>query len=426
MPQFDAEKNPMSEARTTTPQSPALARVAKGDLCAGCGACAALAPDKVAMAVAEPGFLRPIQSAPLSMQEENGISAVCPGLSQTVEAQGRRNPVLWGPYVEVMTGHATNESIRFAGASGGGLSAVLLHLIDSGAVDAVVQTTASAKLPIGNASVITMNKKSITAAAGSRYAPSAPLEGINAQIAAYKANGTRYAFVGKPCDAAAMRAMCTRDPEVAATFPVILSFFCAGVPSHEGGREVLAKLGTTLNQTAKFRFRGNGWPGQATAIARDGTERSMSYHDSWGGILSRHVQMRCKLCADGTGTAADIVCADAWESDPDGYPLFDEAPGVSLIMARTDIGARLVAEARTEGRIKTQVFDISGLSSIQVGQRDRRRALLARLIGRRITGKPIPEYKGLQILAAARQNTIKRNLRNFLGTLRRTLWAKNL
>ncbi len=150
----------------------------------------------------------------------------------------------------------------------------------------------------------------------------------------------------------------------------------------------------------------------------------MSYHDSWGGILSHHVQMRCKLCADGTGTADDIVCADAWESDSVGYPLFDEAPGVSLIMARTDLGARLVAEARTAGWINTQPFDISNLTSIQVGQRDRRRALLARLIGRRIAGKPIPNYKGLQLLAASRQNTIKNNVKNFLGTLRRTLWTK--
>lgn len=413
----------MSEAHFTKPQSPVLSRVAKGDLCAGCGACAALAPGKVMMAVAAPGFMRPIQSAPLSIQEEEGISAVCPGLSQTVEAQERWNPVLWGPYVEVMIGHATDDSIRFAGASGGALSAVLMHLIDSGTVDAVVQTTASAEFPIGNIPIISTDKKGITAAAGSRYAPSAPLEEINAQVEANRVNGTRYAFVGKPCDVAAMRAMCARNPEVAATFPVILSFFCAGVPSHEGGREVLAKLGTTLDQTSRFRFRGNGWPGQATATAHDGTKRSMSYHDSWGGILSRHVQMRCKLCADGTGTAADIVCADAWKSDTAGYPLFDEAPGISLIMARTSLGAQLVAEACTAGRIKTQAFDISDLTSIQVGQRDRRRALLARLIGRRITGKPIPKYKGLQILAASRQNTIKHNLKNFLGTIRRTLWT---
>ena len=49
------------------------------------------------------------------------------------------------------------------------------------------------------------------------------------------------------------------------------------------------------------------------ATLRDGSERSTSYHESWGNILSKHVQHRCKVWADGTGVAADLVCADAWE-----------------------------------------------------------------------------------------------------------------
>lgn len=414
----------MNQTPIAAASSPALARVTKGDLCAGCGACAAIAPGKVNMKVANPGYLRPVQSADLTATEEADINAICPGLVQKVVAEGRPDPVLWGPYKEMVTGHATDDAVRFAGASGGGLSGMLVHLIESGTVDAVVQTTASDTLPISNAPVITMNTASITAAAGSRYAPSAPLEGIPTQVAAHKADGTRYAFVGKPCDAAAMRALCDRDSDVAAAFPVILSFFCAGVPSHTGGKEVLAKLGTDLESTAKFRFRGNGWPGQATATAHDGTTRSMSYHESWGGVLSRHVQMRCKLCADGTGTAADIVCADAWESDAAGYPVFKEAPGISLIVARTDLGVRLLADAQTAGHLKTEPFDVEALAAIQPGQRERRRALFARLMARKLAGKPIPRYEGLQIRPAARQNTLKRNLKNFLGTLRRSLRPK--
>ena len=414
----------MATPQSASPdQSPALSRVAKGDLCSGCGGCAALAPDKITMADTAPGYLRPVQSAPLTPAEETGIADICPGLVQKVAAEGRPDPALWGPYTKMYTGHATDASVRFAGASGGGLSGLLVHLIESGTVDAVVETTASETLPIGNAAVVTTDKAAITAAAGSRYAPSSPLAGIPAQVAAHKELGRTFAFVGKPCDAAAMRALCARDADVAATFPVILSFFCAGTPSHTGGKEVLAKLGTDLESTAKFRFRGNGWPGQATATAQDGTERSMSYHDSWGGVLSRHVQMRCKLCADGTGVAADIVCADAWESDAAGYPVFEEAPGISLIVARTDLGARILAEAEAAGHLKTEPFDVEALAAIQPGQRERRRALFARLLARKVAGKPIPRYEGLQIRAAARQNPLTRNLKNFLGTLRRSLRA---
>ena len=226
--------------------------------------------------------------------------------------------------------------------------------------------------------------------------------------------------MGKPCDCVALRAMRESDPAVAAAFPVILSFFCAGVPSHAGGRAVLEAMGAPFEETERFRFRGNGWPGRATATLRDGSERSMSYHDSWGRILSKHVQHRCKICPDGTGAAADIVCADAWESDERGYPTFEEAEGVSLIVARTDLGRALVGGARAAGRIETRPFDVEALAGIQPGQRERKRALLARLSALRLAGRPVPRYRGLQLAAAARQNPLARNARNFLGMLRRS------
>jgi coenzyme F420 hydrogenase subunit beta len=364
-----------------------------------------------------PGFLRPRQAAPLSAAEEALVAAICPGLGQQVEAAGRPDPVLWGPHVAMRTGWASDEALRFAASSGGALSALLVHLLASGEVEAVLQTTAATDLPTGNAGVVSTDAAGVLAAAGSRYAPSAPLAGVRAAMA----TGRRHAFVGKPCDAVALRALAARDPAVAETFPVILSFFCAGVPSHAGGRAVLAALGADPARTRAFRFRGMGWPGRATAVLDDGTERSMSYHDSWGKILSRHVQHRCKICADGTGVAADLVCADAWEADPAGYPRFDERPGVSLIVARTPLGARILAAAEAAGQLVTAPFDVESLAVLQPGQRERRRALMARLAALWLLGRPIPRYAGLHIRAAAGQNPLTRNLKNFLGTLRRAL-----
>ena len=64
---------------------------------------------------------------------------------------------------------------------------------------------------------------------------------------------------------------------------------------------------------------------------------------------------------------------------------------------------------------------MAALAAIQPGQRERRRALAARLAALRLAGRPVPRYEGLRILDAARQNPIGRNLRNFLGMLRRAL-----
>lgn len=374
-------------------------------------------PTKIKMSVAAPGFLRPQQVAALTPDEDATIAAICPGLGQRVAVEGRTDSVLWGPYVEMTTGWATDPEVRFAGSSGGVLSAILQYLLAADHVDAVVQTSASPDLAIGNSTVVSVDPAAILSAAGSRYAPSAPL----GQVTAMVAEGRRFAFVGKPCDAAALRALCRRDAKVAAAFPVILSFFCAGVPSHAGGEAVLRALGTDLDQTERFRFRGNGWPGKATALLKDGTERSMSYHDSWGKILTNHIQHRCKICADGSGMAADIVCADAWESDDAGYPLFEEAPGTSLIVARTALGAALIAATEANGRIERSAFDVSQLAAMQPGQRWRRGVILSRLGALRLLRRPVPRYEGLQLWAAARQNSLLQNLLNFLGMLRRIL-----
>ena len=397
--------------------APSLRRVGQGRLCAGCGACAGLFPGRVRMVTSQPGFLRPEQTGDLSSQENRLIAAICPGLGQTVEAGDRVDDVLWGPFRQMRTGWASDPNVRHAGASGGALSAILSYLLADGVVDAAAQTAADPAMPIGNATVVTVDDAGIFAAAGSRYAASAPLSGLSDLLS----DGRRFAFVGKPCDVAALRALIGVRPEVGKVFPVLLSFFCAGVPSHAGVREVLRSLDAAESETVSFRYRGNGWPGRATAVFADGTQRSMSYHESWGGILSKHVQHRCKICADGTGVAADIVCADAWESDDRGYPVFSEAPGISLIVTRTNLGEKLVAAAQVAGRIETTPFDPSRLAAIQPGQRERRRALLARLAGLRIMQKPVPRYAGLQLLAAARQNTLRRNLTNFAGMVRRVI-----
>jgi coenzyme F420 hydrogenase subunit beta len=407
----------MQQTSDPTPQAESLRRVRRGALCSGCGGCAAIAPDAIRMEAEAPGYLRPRQTAPLTEAQDRMIRAVCPGLGETISAGSRRDDSLWGPYVSAATGWATDPAIRHAGSSGGVLTALALHLVASGRVDAVLTNMADPDMPIGNVATVVADRRGAVAAAGSRYAPSAPLSGLPALVA----SGKRHAFIGKPCDAAALRALAAADPAVARAFPVVLSFFCAGVPSHRGGEEILAAMGTTLAQTRAFRYRGNGWPGMARADLNDGTHREMSYHDSWGGILTRHVQHRCKVCADGTGMAADLVCADAWESDADGYPVFAERDGVSLVLARTPLGAELIAGAVASGVVTTAPFDMAALPAMQPGQRFRRRVVLARLIALALAGRPIPRYRGLHLVAAAADGSPRLFFQNFIGMLRRVL-----
>lgn len=404
---------PVPDARGA---SPALDRVARGRLCAGCGACAALAPEAVRMALSPEGWLRPVVAAPVPPAAETAIAAVCPGLTVEQPAAPPVHP-LWGPVVALRTGHATDPALRRTASSGGVLSALLADLLATGTVDFVLQTAADPANPLGNATVESRTPAAVAAAAGSRYAPSAPLAGIGAVLA----RGERFAFVGKPCDVAALRAMARRDPRIDRLVPVMISFFCAGVPSLAGARAICDRLGVDPAAVTAFRYRGDGWPGFAAATLADGTVRRMSYAESWGGILSGRVQFRCKICPDGTGGLADVVCADAWESDAEGYPVFEERDGVSLVMARTARGEALVAGAMARGAIAAGPLDPGAIAAMQPGQAGRKRHLLARLAALALLGRPRPRYRGFTLAAAARGAALAGQARNFLGLLRRAL-----
>lgn len=400
--------------------SPSLKRVQRGRLCAGCGGCQAVAPEVITMELNGPGFLRPVQTAELSADQDAAIARICPGLGQNIDPQSRKTHTLWGPYLQVRTGWATDPELRFKGSSGGALSGFLAWMIEAGIVESALTNAPDPERAVANQPLLARNRAEIATAAGSRYGPSAPLAALEL------AGAGPTAFVGKPCDVAAFRARATDDPSLVERFPVVLSFFCAGVPSLAGGEAVLEALGMSPDDTVGFRYRGHGWPGRATAVSKAGREASMTYNESWGQILSSKVQHRCKLCADGTGKAADIVCADAWETDTTGYPLFEEADGISLIMARTHKGAELLARAEAEGAIETQDFDIGKLAGIQPGQTRRRQALFARLVGQRVLGRPVPRYQGLDVVAAARAGSLKWSLKNFLGMIRRGFGPRDM
>lgn len=396
-----------------------LARVERAGSCAGCGLCAAVSPG-IEMAEVPPGWARPRQIGPVSAAEDDAIAAACPGIvvDETDNPHDRREP-LWGPSLFTGVGHATDQQLRHRASSGGLISAVVDHALKSGLVDFVVQVRADPANPAGNITSISTSHEDVLAAAGSRYAASSPLAALEEWLARAEAQDGRFAFVGKPCDVAALRARARADARIAARVPLMLAFFCAGIPSARAVDRILDALAVDKADVAAFRFRGDGWPGRATATLKDGTTRSMSYMDSWGNILSKEIQFRCKICADAVGAAADLACADAWYGDERGYPSFEEQDGRSLVMARTPAGLQVLEAARAAGRVETAPLAVTEISAMQPSQARRKRQIAARLWAMRVVGRPVPRYAGLAVAEASRQEPLLRKLKSFAGLVRR-------
>jgi coenzyme F420 hydrogenase subunit beta len=367
-----------------------------------------------------PGYNRPVVQGPVSAAAEKVIADACPGAVVEPWAADPHTHPYWGPLRQVLTGYATDETTRFEGSSGGAISALAIHALSSGLVDRVMHVAPDPDAPTRNIVVVTRTPADILAGAGSRYTASSPLAAIDAALA----EGGKMAFIGKPCDASALRRLARSDPRVDAHVPLVIAFFCGGIPSHDGVGRILKTLKVDMEEVTAFRYRGRGWPGKAAALTADRGSFEMSYHESWGGHLSKEVQFRCKICPDAVGGVADIACADAWYEGDDGYPSFEEQEGRSLIVTRTEAGDRLLASALQSAALVVEPLDPGEIEKMQYSQARRKRLIFARTLALPLTLQPRPRMAGLKVAAAARLAPPAEALRNLAGTIRRTLLGR--
>jgi coenzyme F420 hydrogenase subunit beta len=398
------------------PLSPLIDSVTRNGFCAGCGLCEAIAPvGSIKMRMSAEGYLRPLVLEGLPAAATQAIAETCPGVKVEHPPGAQRQHPIWGSLVSVQTGHAIDPEVRRQSSSGGVISALAIHLLESAQVDFVAQIAVDQQDPLLNALQISRSRADVLRAAGSRYAPSAPLKDLRELLA----SGQRFAFVGKPCDVAALRQYAEHSPSVKSQIPYMLSFMCAGVPSIKGTHEVIAALGATREKVVSFRYRGDGWPGMARAVHDSGEAFEMDYNTSWGSILNKHLQFRCKICPDGTGEFADVVCADAWYGK-DGYPDFEERDGRSLLLARTATGRSLVEAAEGANIISAAPLSVNEIAKMQPYQVERKQLALGRRIATRLAMGQAPQYANMGLLSAAIKAKSIHWLRSAWGTYKRT------
>ena len=319
----------------------------------------------------------------------------------------------------VYTGHSNDAHLRNLGSSGGVLTALCLHLLETERVDGIIQTCASEASAIETRTIISRTESDVIGCAGSRYAASAPLKEIGQIIQ----KGERYAFVGKPCDVAALKAYMETDLELKEHIVILLSFFCAGVPSRDANRRLLQKLGCDEENCKALRYRGDGWPGFATAVFNDGCSNRLSYVESWGEILGRDVRRSCRFCLDGIGEAADISCGDAWQLNRDGTPDFAEHEGRNVIFCRTPTGKEICEEAADKGVLCIEKFGDceAQLSKMQKYQLQRRATMRHMIWALKLFDRPAPLYDGEHLKCYSKHADCRTKIKKFLGTAKRII-----
>ncbi len=380
--------------------------------CAGCGLCHSVRQTSVHY---ENGFLKP----DLVKDDLEFCESVCPANGNHINLLNKDYP--WGNFLLARVTWSKDERIRYEASSGGTLSTIAIYLLENKIVDEIIQIKKKDEEPIRTEYTISRNAEEVRKCSGSRYTVSNPLIDILNLIEQEK----KYAFIGKPCDVLALKNYIKKiNPELKKNIIITMSFFCAGMPSRQANLRLLKELESNEKECNDLIYRGNGWPGYATATNKNGKSASMTYNDSWGHILGRDINYFCRFCMDGIGEFADISCGDAWYLTSDKQPNFSEHDGRNITFARTEIGKKILLELEKNNKIVMEDYNLENLKYIQNYQYMRRSQIYSRILGLKICGKLVPEYSMKKIKNFSLELTFKEKIKITLGTIKRVIKGK--
>lgn len=332
-----------------------LQRIVKEGLCIGCGLCASVFPEDVKMDVSPSGHLRPCESSPLSTEQNIQLKHFCPGVVHSgMPSDKISNPenidVTWGPVEKIVTGHSSDPKIRHKAATGGGLTAISLYLLESGQVDGILQVAGGGLKAYFGHSQLSQTREDVINASGSIYASTSPLESLLKILD----TGINIAVVAKPCDISAIRLLGKKDPKIDRQIKALLTPVCGGFFPPFAMANFLKSVGANEEDVDSVSYRGEGCPGPTIIRFKNGKTISKTYLDFWGTDSSQwNMPWRCRICPDGSGESADIVSGDTWPNCEPTLEMMENDLGTNVIIGRTSRGTEIINAA-----IKTNYLNL--------------------------------------------------------------------
>lgn len=381
------------------------------EYCAGCGLCHSA---EAVQYDYKNGFFKP------ELQENNFgfCEGVCPASGNWLKKLDPKKK--WGRYINASVTWSSDPQLRFSASSGGTITAISEYLLKKKLVGEIIHTCVSEKSQIKTEYTKSKSSEELRDKIGSRYTVSSPLIELLQCILPEK----KYAVIGKPCDILALRRYLDTHPELNKSIIYLISFFCAGVPSENANRKLLDQLKTNERECKYLTYRGEGWPGFATATGNNGDKHSMSYNDSWGRILGRDINKFCRFCMDGIGEFADVSCGDAWYMEEDGTPDFNEHDGRNITFGRTSKGDELLKMCVKDGILISKTYDIDNLKRIQKYQYERRSLVYSRVLGMKLCGRRTPYYSLRTLRQFTHDLSEIQIMKGITGTIKRVISEK--
>jgi len=334
----DASKRRLTGVQTVKD----ISNIVKQNLCTGCGICAAICPTgSLRMQLNEEGEFIPFLG--LGCDECNLCPSVCPQLTWSYNSQhinkilSKEFSAILGSSDELNTfaGDAVDLGRRRRSSSGGILTLMLQHLLDSEKIDAaIVVGSANPSNKVLFEAKIVRTTEELEKCAGSKYYP---IELSNA-LCELKSTKEVAAIVGLPCHVRAIRLLMEKSKGFNNQIKYIFGLVCGhGVSTHFTDMLITA-TGVSSNSVDMVVYRGK----QSSKTASDYVfsaykhgriiGKPISFNTSlYGAAWMRRifVPRACDFCTDVFAEEADATFMDAWLPE-----YINDPRGTSLIISR--------------------------------------------------------------------------------------------
>jgi coenzyme F420 hydrogenase subunit beta len=327
------------------------AAVIDADRCVGCGACIAACPSR-SIGIGTDGL-------PTLVRMCTGCSACwdyCPMAGfkpEKLNGQDPDDPV--GPVRDAISARAIE---RPEGAQdGGAVTALLIALMEAGAIDAAIQTQKIDAF-FGRPTLVT-SPEEVAAGAGSVYHQSEALSMLNERA---PEGVDRIALVGTPCQISGLRAL-QRFPwpnreTLASRVVLAIGLFCTRSFDPRKLLPEVAKRGVDLGRVKKIDIR------EGTLLAA--TAEGEALMEEKVGNFHQASLRGCDECADFAALGADLVVGN-----------IGSEPGSSTLLVRTEAGQEAWAAA-SSAFDASPVEDLGGVRKLALKNLDRAKRNLQR------------------------------------------------
>jgi coenzyme F420 hydrogenase subunit beta len=362
-----------------------IADITESKLCCSCGACGWACPEgAISYVETVGGYLFP--SVDLAICTDCGVCrSVCPGIGLAPVLTSRLpcDPFC-GTALKTYVGKASDGDLYTNSQSGGIVSALLCHALQTGKIGGAVTTVMVAGNPPRAKARLAKSFEEIREAQKSKYCP-VPLLSILDEIEEFE---KPVAVVGVGCQVHGLNNLCERFQSLKDKIAFTIGLICDRTMTY-GAIDYLLKRANISSEDSKIlHFRDKscgGYPGNVNLICSSGDSVSLlsSVRKS---IKDFFTPARCRICFDKMNVLSDITVGDPW-----GITEVDSVRGESVAVVRTDTGRRLFQNAIDSGAVTVREIEYK---RVLVGQCIERK----RVDWRRYSeawnelGRPLPSF----------------------------------